>query len=313
MGVLINLDYSKINGRTKPHNNLEKFTSSIDQLDIYPDRIICLTEETTETLYLLGEDSRIVGVSGYTVRPKEARLKPRVSGFTHANLEKIERLNPDIVLAFSDLQADITRDLIKRGLTLLTFNQRSINGIFEMIQTLGNLVGNKKKARKLVNQILVGLAHIQASAHSFPRRPRVFFEEWANPLISGIQWVEELVELAGGVPIFPELRQKHLGKDRIVDPKKVICRDPEVIIASWCGVKVNKSKIKGRPGWSKLSAIKRGHIYEIKSAFILQPGPAALIEGVRQIHAILAKVVGIKVSTKLKSEELVDPLIRQTN
>ena len=310
MGVSINLDYSKTNGRTKPHNNLGRINSSIDQLDVYPKRIICLTEETTETLYLLGEDSRIVGVSGYTVRPKEARLKPRVSGFTHANLEKIEQLKPDIVLAFSDLQADITRDLIKRGLTLLTFNQRSINGIFEMIQTLGNLVGNKKKARKLVNQILVGLAHIQASARSFPRRPRVFFEEWEKPLISGIQWVEELVELAGGAPIFPELRQKQLGKDRIVDPKKVILRDPEVIIASWCGVKVNKSKIKGRPGWSKLSAIRQGHIYEIKSAFILQPGPAALIEGVRQIHAILAKVVGIKVSVKLKSEELVDPLIR---
>jgi len=307
--VSINLDSSKINGKTKPHNNLDRLNSSIDQLDVYPKRIICLTEETTETLYLLGEDSRIVGVSGYTVRPKEARSKPRVSGFTHANLEKIERLKPDIVLAFSDLQADITRDLIKKGLTLLTFNQRSINGIFEMIQTLGNLVGKEKKARKLVNQIFVGLADIQASARSFPRRPRVFFEEWENPLISGIQWVEELVELAGGVPIFPELSQKQLGKDRIVDPKKVISRDPEVIIASWCGVKVNKSKIGGRPGWSKLSAIRQGHIYEIKSAFILQPGPAALIEGVRQLHAILAKVVGIKVSTKLKSEELADPLI----
>ena len=309
MGVSINLDFSKINDKTKPNHNLDRFNSSIDQLDVYPKRIICLTEETTETLYLLGEDSRIVGVSGYTVRPKEARSKPRVSGFTHANLEKIERLKPDIVLAFSDLQADITRDLIKKGLTLLTFNQRSINGIFEMIQTLGNLVGKEKKARKLVNQIFVGLTDIQASARSFPRQPRVFFEEWENPLISGIQWVEELVELAGGVPIFPELSQKQLGKDRIVDPKKVISRDPEVIIASWCGIKVNKSKIGGRPGWSKLSAIRQGHIYEIKSAFILQPGPAALIEGVRQIHAILAKVVGIKVSTKLKSEELADPLI----
>ena len=313
MGVPINLDFSEINSKTTLPNNLGRFNISIDQLDVCPNRIICLTEETTETLYLLGEESRIVGVSGYTVRPKEARSKPRVSGFTHANLEKIELLKPDLVLGFSDLQADITRDLIKKGLTLLTFNQRSINGIFEMIQILGNIVGKAKKARKLVDQIFVGLTDIQASAQSFPRRPRVFFEEWEDPLISGIQWVEELVALAGGVPVFPELSRQKLGKDRIVDPKKVLSRDPEVIIASWCGVKVNKSKIRGRPGWSKLSAIRQGHIYEIKSAFILQPGPAALIEGVRQIHAILAKVVGIKVSSELKSQELTDPLITCTN
>lgn len=273
----------------------------------YPRHIICLTEETTEILYLLGEDTRIVGVSGYTVRPKEARSKPKVSAFTSARLDRIEQLNPDLVLAFSDLQADIASELIRRGLTVLTFNQRSVNEILQVIQTLANLVGVSQKGSVLVSELSSGLEEIEKSARRFPHRPRVFFEEWKDPLISGIQWVEELVELAGGETIFPELCDKRLGRDRIVDPGTVRSRDPEVIIASWCGAKVNKARIRDRVGWSEVTAVRRGQIYEIKSTYILQPGPAALTEGLRQLHFILAHVNGIEVDVRLRPSERVDP------
>jgi len=258
----------------------------------YPSRIICLTEETTETLYLLGEGERVVGISGYTARPPEARKKPKVSAFINARFEKIDALKPDLVLAFSDLQADIARELIKRGYPVYTFNQRSVAEILQMIRIVGALVGRAEAGDALAMRLESGLDEIRRSAASFPRRPRVFFEEWDAPLISGIRWVEELVEIAGGDPIFPELRDRSLGKDRIVDPAAVIERNPDVIVASWCGKAMKKRTILERPGWSAISAIRDDRIHEIKSTYILQPGPASLTEGVQQLHAILSRCVG---------------------
>ena len=256
----------------------------------YPSRIVCLTEETTETLYLLGEGDRVVGVSGYTVRPPEARKKPRVSAFIHARYDKIEALKPDLILGFSDLQGDIAADLIKRGYPVMVFNQRSVAEILQMIRMVGALVGRAVEADALAASMDRGLEDIRASAARFPVRPRVYFEEWDDPLISGIQWVEELVEIAGGDPIFPELRDKKLGKDRIVTAEAVIARLPDVIVASWCGKAVRIPKITSRPGWDEVPAVRNGHIYEIKSSYILQPGPAALTEGVRQLHETLRRV-----------------------
>jgi iron complex transport system substrate-binding protein len=255
----------------------------------YPRRIVCLTEETTETLYLLGEGDRVAGVSGYTVRPPEARQKPRVSAYLTAKYDKIEALDPDLILAFSDLQAGIVNDLIRRGHTVVTFNQRSIAEILQMIRMLGGLIGCGDKADALAARLETGLGAIRARAATLPRRPRVFFEEWDDPIISGIQWVDELVETAGGSPIFPELRRAKLGKDRIVHADEVARRDPEVIVGSWCGKAVRPEKIAARPGWAHVAAVRGGHIYEIKSAYILQPGPAALTDGVRQLHALIAR------------------------
>jgi iron complex transport system substrate-binding protein len=272
-------------------------------------RIVCLTEETTETLYLLGEQDRIVGISGYTVRPPEARSKPKVSAFINAKFDKILALEPDLVLTFSDLQADIAAELIRRGVTVLAFNQRSVAEILDMIQTLANVVGVAEKGRQLVAQMESGMEAIRNSASRFPTRPRVLFEEWNEPLISGIRWVEELIEIAGGVPVFPELRFQKNAPQRIVDPASVITKDPEVIIGSWCGVKVNKSKIRSRPGWSAISAVQKDHIYEIKSTYILQPGPAALTEGVMQLHAIFAHFNNMKVDPILQPKTL--PEMRQ--
>src|SRR2546425_2136784 len=211
----------------------------------YPRRIVCLTEETTETLYLLGEGDRVVGVSGYTVRPPEARQKPRVSAFINARFDKIEALQPDLILAFSDLQADITAELARRGHTVVLFNQRSVAEILQMIRMLGGMVGCQLEAERLADRLAAGLDRIRASAARFPRRLRAFFEEWDDPLISGIQWVEELVDIAGGAPIFPELATAALGRDRIVDPAEVVRRDPEVIFASWWGKKMKKATIVG--------------------------------------------------------------------
>ena len=253
----------------------------------YPRRIVCLTEETTETLYLLGEGDRVVGVSGYTVRPPEARSKPRVSAYLTAKYQKLEALQPDLILAFSDLQANIVNDLIRRGHTVVTFNQRSVGEILQMIRMLGGLIGCGAKAEALASRLEAGLGEIRAAAARLPRRPRVFFEEWDDPLISGIQWVEELVEVAGGAPIFPELRRAKLGRERVVHSDDVIARDPEVIVASWCGKAVRTAKIAARPGWGGVSAVRNGRIHEIKSAYILQPGPAALTDGVRQLHDII--------------------------
>jgi iron complex transport system substrate-binding protein len=259
----------------------------------YPERIVCLTEETTETLYLLGAGDRIVGVSGYTVRPPEARRKPKVSAFINARFDKILALEPDLVLAFSDLQADIAAELIRRGCAVVTFNQRSLQQILAMVRMVGGLVGLQARAEQLADELEQGLDAIRQSAERFPRRPRVFFEEWDNPLISGIQWVEELVETAGGAPVFPELRHAGLAKDRVVSPDAVLAAAPEVILASWCGKKVRKETIAARPGWSDVPAVAQGHVYEIKSTYILQPGPASLTDGVRQVHDVLCAVAGV--------------------
>ena len=257
-------------------------------MSAYPTRIVCLTEETTETLYLLGEGDRVVGVSGYTVRPPEARKKPRISAYLNARFDKIEALNPDLILAFSDLQRDIVSELMKRGHTVVAFNQRSVAEILQMIRMLGGLIGRSEAAEALASRLEAGLDEIRAQAATLPHRPRVFFEEWDDPLISGIQWVEELVEIAGGTPIFPELRGAKMGKDRIVDPAEVIRRDPEIIIGSWCGKPVRKKTIAARPGWAEVTAVKSGQLHEVKSPYILQPGPAALTEGVQQLHRIIA-------------------------
>ena len=273
----------------------------------FPSRIVCLTEETTETLYRLGEDARIVGVSGYTVRPPEARQKPRVSAFTTARFDAILALQPDLVLTFSDLQADITAELVRRGLAVFNFNQRSIEEIFAMMATVARLVGAQARGAALADELRRGLDAIAASGARFSRRPRVLFEEWRDPLITGIRWVEELIALAGGEPIFPELSREQSARQRIVDPASVVERDPEVIIASWCGQKVNKRAIAARPGWDRISAVRAGHIYEIKSTYILQPGPAALTEGVRQLHALLAHAAGAEVPAGLEPEQRQDP------
>jgi iron complex transport system substrate-binding protein len=254
---------------------------------MYPQRIICLTEETTETLYLLGEGHRVVGISGYTVRPPEAREKPKVSSFLHARYEKIEALSPDLILAFSDLQSEITNDLVKRGYSVFTFNQRSVAEILQMIHVLGGIIGVADKAEALAARLTSGLDDIRRASAAFPVRPRVYFEEWDNPLISGIQWVDELIEIAGGHTVFPHLRAARLAKDRIVTSAQVIDAQPDVIIGSWCGKPVRKEKIAARADWISIPAVRTGDIYEVKSTYILQPGPASLTEGVQQIHRVL--------------------------
>jgi iron complex transport system substrate-binding protein len=255
----------------------------------YPERIVCLTEETTETLYLLGQQDRIVGVSGYTVRPPEARLKPKVSAFISAKFDKIEALKPDLVLAFSDLQADLAAELAKRGIAVITFNQRSVAEILQMIRMLGGLVGCQAHGERLADRLARDLDAMRLVSLTRLRRPRVFFEEWDEPLIAGIRWVEELIEIAGGQPIFPELVDARLARDRIVDPAEVAKRDPEIVIASWCGKKVNTDRICARAGWDRVSAVQNNRVYEIKSTYILQPGPASLTDGVRQLHDIIMK------------------------
>jgi iron complex transport system substrate-binding protein len=271
-----------------------------------PQRIVCLTEETTETLYLLGEDERIVGISGFTCRPKLARQKPKVSAFTSAKIDKILELRPDLVLGFSNLQATIAQELIRAGVNVLVFNQRSVEEIFDMILMLSRIVAAESAGIALVERLRGELARIAESASRFPRRPKVFFEEWMDPLMSGIRWVDELIELAGGEPSFPELRTQHSAKGRIVQPETVLAANPDVVIASWCGRKVDKEQIRAREGWASMSAVCSGHIYEIKSTYILQPGPAALTEGVRQLHAILARVAQGTPSQDLAPLEAVD-------
>ena len=256
----------------------------------YPRRIVCLTEETTETLYLLGEGDRVVGISGYTVRPPEARSKPKVSAFINARFDKIEALKPDLILAFSDLQADLAAELIRRGYPVVTFNQRSIEEILRMIRMVGALVGRQIAAETLAANLERGLDSIRERAAALSRRPRVFFEEWDDPLISGICWVDELIEIAGGQTLFPELRHASLAKDRIVSPDAVRDRDPEVIIASWCGKAMKKRTIVERPGWDRIAAVRDDRIHEIKSTYILQPGPASLTDGVRQLHRLIAQL-----------------------
>lgn len=253
-----------------------------------PQRIVCLTEETTEWLYLLGQEHRIVGISGYTVRPRRARdEKPKVSAFLSAKIDKILALEPDCVFGFSDLQADIASALIRAGVQVTVFNQRSVAEIFSMLYQVGAMVGQAEQAWQRITQMQAQLDAIRQTAATFKRRPRVFFEEWDEPHISGIRWVSELMGIAGGDDVFPELAVQSLGKDRIIaDPQTIIDRAPDIVIGSWCGKKFRPEKVAARSGWQNVPAVRDGQLFEIKSADILQPGPAALTDGVAQLHRI---------------------------
>src|SRR2546425_2384486 len=256
----------------------------------YPERIVCLTEETTETLYLLGEERRIVGISGCTVRPPRARReKPRVSAFLSAKNDAIVALRPDLVLGFSDLQADIARDLAKAGLNVVLFNQRSVDEILSMVLMLASMIGASARGETLVRELEANLSNVRAAAAQLGKRPKVYFEEWDEPMISGIRWVSELVGIAGGEDVFSELSHSHAASGRVIaDPRAVVERRPDVILGSWCGKKFRPGRVAARPGWDAVPAVRDGELHEIKSAEILQPGPAALTDGVRRIHAILA-------------------------
>jgi iron complex transport system substrate-binding protein len=256
-----------------------------------PERIDCLTEETVETLYLIGEERRIVGISGYTVRPPRARReKPRVSAFTSADIPKIVALEPDLVLTFSDLQADIVAELIRRGIGVHAFNQRSVAEILDMIRTLGALVGAAARAERLANDLADGVARAKDRAALLPRRPKVYFEEWDEPMISGIAWVSELIEAAGGSDIFADRAAGKSAKERIVTADDIIARAPDIIVGSWCGKKFRPQKVIDRPGFDRVPAVQRGALHEIKSPLILQPGPAALTDGLAALAAIVAGV-----------------------
>jgi iron complex transport system substrate-binding protein len=258
-----------------------------------PQRIVCLTEETTEWLYLLGQEERIVGISGYTVRPKRARdEKPRVSAFLSAKLDKIMELQPDCVLGFSDLQADIAADLVKRGVQVTIFNQRSVAEIFSMLFQLAAMVGEAEQGARRIAQMQAGLRAMQAAVAARvatgARRPKVFFEEWDSPHISAIRWVSELLGIAGGDDCFPELAAQSLGKNRIIaDGAEIVRRNPDIILGSWCGKKFRPENVVAREGWSAVNAVRHQQLFEIKSPDILQPGPAALTDGVARMHQII--------------------------
>jgi iron complex transport system substrate-binding protein len=253
-----------------------------------PERIVCLSEETTETLYLLGEDHRIVGISGYTVRPPQARKeKPRVSAFISADIPKILALEPDLVLTFSDLQAEIVVSLVRAGVPVHAFNHRTVAGILDMIRTLGALVGAVQRADALATRLTANLERTRQRGAERREHPKVYFEEWDDPMISGIGWVSELIAIAGGVDIFPELAGCKSAKDRITTPEAVIARAPDIIIGSWCGKKFSKDRVAARPGFAAIPAVRNQKLYEIKSALILQPGPAALTDGLAALENII--------------------------
>jgi iron complex transport system substrate-binding protein len=255
----------------------------------HPCRIVCLSEETTETLYLLGQQHRIVGISGYTVRPPQARRdKPKVSAFTSARIDRIVALRPDLVLTFSDLQADIAADLIRCGLPVHAFNQRDVAGILAMIRLLGAMVGAADAAKRLADTLTARIERVRACGGDGPR-PRIFFEEWDDPLISGIGWVSELIAIAGGDDCFAELAANALARDRIVTIEAVCERRPDIVIGSWCGKRFRPERVAARPGWDRLPAVAEGHLYEVKSSLILQPGPAALTDGLAALEAIVGR------------------------
>ena len=256
-----------------------------------PQRIICLTEEPTEVLYALGEQHRIVGISGFTVRPPRARReKPKVSAFTSAKIDEILKLEPDFVVGFSDIQADIARELIKAGVEVWISNHRSVAGILDYIRRLGALVGAHERADACAHAAEAHLALVAQAAAALPRRPRVYFEEWDDPLISGIQWVAELIRIAGGDDVFPERAQKPLARDRILaDPREVVRRAPDIVFASWCGKKFRPERVAARAGWDAIPAVRDGELHEIKSPIILQPGPAALFDGLDALHRVIAR------------------------
>ena len=256
---------------------------------LLPQRIVCLTEEATEWLYLLGEEARIVGISGYTVRPRRARAeKPKVSAFLSAKIDKIVALKPDCVIGFSDLQADIAAQLIRAGVQVTIFNQRSVAEIFSMLYQLAAMVGQAEQGMQRIMAMQQRLTDISQAAAALKRRPRVYFEEWYDPHISAIAWVSELIGIAGGDDCFPELACQPMGKDRIIaDGADIVARNPDIVFGSWCGRRFRPAHVLARPGWPEVNAVKTGQIFEIKSADILQPGPAALTDGVEQLHRII--------------------------
>ena len=259
--------------------------------DHYPQRIVCLTEEPTEVLYALGEEHRIVGISGFTVRPPRARKeKPKVSAFTSAKIDEILKLEPDFVVGFSDIQADIARELIKAGVEVWISNHRSVDGILAYIRRLGAMVGAFEKADAYARKAEQQIERIQAAAAQFSRRPKVYFEEWDDPLITGIRWVAELVRIAGGDDVFPQMSGESLAKHRILaDPQVVVRAAPDIILGSWCGKRFRPEKVAAREGWDAIPAVRHGDLYEIKSPIILQPGPAALFDGLEAMHGIFSR------------------------
>jgi iron complex transport system substrate-binding protein len=256
-----------------------------------PQRIVCLTTETVEVLYALGEEGRIVGISGYTVHPPRARKeKPKVFAFTSGDIDKILAVQPDLVFTFSNLQADIARDLIKAGVAVYAFNQRSVEDILAMIETVGRLVGAEAKASALVAGLEEIIEDARTAAARLPRRPKVYFEEWDEPPISGIRWVSELIGIAGGDDVFSENAVKQSAKDRIIaDPLEIARRVPDIVIGSWCGKKFRPEKVAARPGWAEVPAIANGQLHEIKSAVILNPGPVAIREGLPALTRLFAQ------------------------
>jgi iron complex transport system substrate-binding protein len=260
-------------------------------VDAFPQRIVCLTEEPTEVLYAIGEADRIVGISGFTVRPARARReKPKVSAFTSARIDEIARLEPDLVIGFSDIQADIAQALIKRGIEVWISNHRSVTGILAYVRRLGAMVGAWEASERYAEALEAHIAQVRAAALRLPRRPRVYFEEWDEPQISAIRWVSELVDIAGGSDIFPERAASSLARDRIVaDPQEVLRSRPDIIIGSWCGKKFRPERVAARTGWSEIPAVRDGELHEIKSPIILQPGPAALTDGLDALHTIIAR------------------------
>ena len=256
-----------------------------------PRRIVCLTEEPTEVLYALGEADRIVGISGFTVRPPRARKeKPKVSAFTSARIGEILKLEPDFAIGFSDIQADIARELIAHGVEVWISNHRSVEGILAYIRRLGALVGASEKAEAYAARAEAHIGDVRAHAARLPRRPRVYFEEWDEPMISGIRWVAELIRIAGGDDVFPELAEQSLAKYRIIaDASEVIRRAPDIILGSWCGKRFRPERVAARAGWDVIPAVRAGQMFEIKSPIILQPGPAALFDGLDALHAVVAQ------------------------
>jgi iron complex transport system substrate-binding protein len=289
MSGAIMLRQPDMRARTGQDALMNVASTSAGRRDPYPHRIVCLTEETTETLYLLEEDWRIVGISGFTVRPPQARReKPKVSAFTSAKLDRICELEPDLVLGFSDLQADIAGELIRRGLDVHVFNQRDIPGILQMIRVLGGMVGCEAKAAALCAQLEANLERARAAAARCAVRPRVYFEEWDEPMISGIRWVSELIETAGGEDCFADQSRAALAKNRIIaDPMEVVRRAPDIILGSWCGKKFRPQAVAARPGWEAVPAVVHGCLHEIKSSIILQPGPAALSDGIEAVQRVI--------------------------
>lgn len=267
---------------------MSKIRSSTDH---YPQRIVCLTEEPTEVLYALGEEHRIVGISGFTVRPPRARKeKPKVSAFTSAKIEEILKLEPDFVVGFSDIQADIARELIKAGVEVWISNHRSVDGILAYIRRLGAMVGAAEKADAYARKAEEQIERIQAQAAQFAQRPKVYFEEWDDPLITGIRWVAELIRIAGGEDVFPQMSGESLAKHRILaDPHEVVRAAPDIILGSWCGKRFRPERVAGREGWDAIPAVRDGELFEIKSPIILQPGPAALFDGLEAMHGIFAQ------------------------